>query len=615
MAEHGKFGRLYEELKAGRLSRRQFIQRATALGVATPVVLFILQATKGVGGAAAAPAAQAAGTRPTAGTEGQTRGAGGELRVIQWQAATILGQHQAVGTKDSLASSLVSEPLMNYMPDGSLVPNLVKEVPSVENGLLAEDLRSVTYNLLEGVTWSDGQPFTARDVAFTWSWITDEANQATDIVSYQVIEAVEAVDDLTVRITFAAPQLPWYVPFTGNYLGAVYPEHVLGANPEAIREFNQKPIGTGPYTVESFAPGDQVVYVMNQNYREPNKPFFERVNMKGGGDAASAARAVLQTGDYDVAWNLQVEQAILDELMEGGKGIVDAPPGNSVERIMINFSDPRKEVNGQRSEKNTPHPFLTDKAVREAMAMACNREAIATQFYAETEPPTRNILTGTAYDSPNKDFVFDVERAKQVLEDAGWTMDGDVRAKDGVELRLTYSTSINNVRQRTQAVIKQAWEELGIAVQLKQVPADSFFDSSPGNEQAIYHFYEDILMYTDNPTEPFPLEYMQGWYAGPEGENISQAENGWSRTNLQRYSNPEYDALIEELEQTADLERAAEIFVQLNEILITDSVVIPLVQRAAEKTGLANTFRQENLAAGAFDTLYWNIANWNRVEG
>src|SRR3712207_4649400 len=105
----------------------------------------------------------------------------------------------------------------------------------------------------------------------------------------------------------------------------------------AINEFRQNPIGTGPYKVESFKENDQVIYVANENYREPNKPFFARVNLKGGGDAASAARAVLQTGDYDHAWNLQVEPEILRDLEQGGKGKAYAAPGNSVERIMYNF--------------------------------------------------------------------------------------------------------------------------------------------------------------------------------------------------------------------------------------------------------------------------------------
>ena len=118
-------------------------------------------------------AAQDVAGPPAEGMEGRTRGEGGELRLIQWQAPSMLSPHVSTGEKDYLAGQLVVEPLMHYLPDGSLIPNLVTEVPSVENGMLAEDLTSVTYTLLDGVTWSDGEPLTAEDVVFTWEWIVN----------------------------------------------------------------------------------------------------------------------------------------------------------------------------------------------------------------------------------------------------------------------------------------------------------------------------------------------------------------------------------------------------------------------------------------------------------
>src|SRR4051812_28042592 len=158
-AEQGKFWSIYEDLKSGRISRRDFIARATALGVGMPVVLFVLNAIKvqSVSAQDATPTAAAVGKRPDAGTEGQTRGAGGEFKILQWQAPTHLSVHTSTGTKDTLAASLVTEALVDFLPDGTMVPNLVKEIPSVENGLLAADLSSVTYNLLEGILWNDGE--------------------------------------------------------------------------------------------------------------------------------------------------------------------------------------------------------------------------------------------------------------------------------------------------------------------------------------------------------------------------------------------------------------------------------------------------------------------------
>jgi len=614
--EEGKFWRLYQELKAGRITRREFIARATALGVAFPVVLFVLNATKAPGTAAqSAPA-----SRPAVGMENVQRGAGGELRILQWQAATHLSVHNSTGTKDTLAAALVTEALTDYLPDGTLIPNLITEVPTVENGLLSPDLKSVTYKLLPNVVWSDGEPFTADDVIFTWQWIVDPANQSVDQTTYEAIENIEKIDDLTVRVVFKNPSLAWYFPFSGTSSGGgIYPKHFWdGKDPQAANdEFRRNPIGTGPYKVESFTENDQVTYVINENYREPNKPFFSRVIIKGGGDAASAAQAVLQTGDWHFAWNLQVADNILAEMeRQGGKGKVVAQGNGAVERILINFSDPNDESLGERSHKDVPHPFLSDKAVRLALSLATDRQTISQQFYrGEEEPPAVNILTGiAAYESPNTSWEFNLDKARQVLEEAGWGMGGDVRRKGDLELRVSYFTSINPVRQQTQAVNKQNWEAIGFKVQLGQVDAGVFFDSAAGNDQNANHFFRDLQMYTNNPTSTFPLTYMQSWYAGPNGENIAQKSNGWSGLNDSRYQNPEFDALYESLLTETDPERAAETFIKMNDILIDDIAIIPIVNRAAEKFAIANGFVEENIAGSLFEALYWNIANWVRIE-
>jgi peptide/nickel transport system substrate-binding protein len=572
------------------------------------------------------PAAQGAAGRPAFGAEGKTRGQDGELRLLQWQAPTSLSPHIATGTKDFLAASLVLEPLMNFLPDNSLIPTLVKEVPTVENGLLTEDLTSVTYNLLEGVTWSDGEPFTAQDVVFTWQWVTNPENGSTAQEVYGLIETMEAVDDLTVRVTFAEPNPVWFAAHAGSTYGYVYPEHILAPGTAAHDAFLAKPTGTGPYVVDSFTPGDQVTYLPNERYREPDRPYFARVSLKGGGDAASAARAVLQTGEYDHAWNLQVEPQVLGELEQGGAGRLVVARGNSVERLHFNFSDPNTEVDGQRSHKDTPHPIFSDPAVRRAINLAVPRDVISEQFYeGEDEPAIANILVNTPIlgryptDSPNTSWAFDPEQAVQILEEAGWVMDGDVRAKDGVELRFTYSTTINSVRQKTQAVVKQSLEEIGFRVQLQQVDSAVFF--SGNNEQDTSHFYTDVMMYTNNPVSPFPASYFESWYAGPNGENIAQRENQWAMSNNQRYSNPEYDRILEEVRGETDFERAAELFIRLNDILIEDVVILPLVNRAADKYATATSLihgddadgnPQDNVAVSPFETNYWNIKNWNR---
>jgi peptide/nickel transport system substrate-binding protein len=336
--------------------------------------------------------------------------------------------------------------------------------------------------------------------------------------------------------------------------------------------------------------------------------------LKGGGDAASAARAVLQTGDYDYAWNLQVEPDILAELEKGGKGTVSIPPGTSVERIAFQFADWKTETDGERAKLGTVNPTVGDKAVRQAVNLAVQRDVISQQLYAgEAEPPTANILAGIpSMESPNTSWEFNLEEAARILDEAGWAMGGGVRAKDGVELNITYVTSISPVRQKEQAIIKQALEQIGFRVELRQVDAAVFFDGSAGNEQNINHFYNDLQMYTNNVTSPIPVAYMLDWYGGKDAENIAQKANDWNGLNYGRYQNAEYDKLLDQVRLETDLEKAAEMFIQMNDILIEDIAVIPIVNRAASKHAISTTLQEANVATSPFEYNYWNIANWNR---
>jgi len=290
-------------------------------------------------------------------------------------------------------------------------------------------------------------------------------------------------------------------------------------------------------------------------------------------------------------------------------------PGTDVERIEIQFADPSTDVDGQKAEKSTVNPTMGDKAVRQALNLGVPRDVISNKLYSgeEGEPPTANILAGiAAMASPNTSWEFNVEKAKQILEDAGWTMSGDVRSKNGVDLNVTYVTSINPVRQKEQAVIKQALEQIGFRVELRQVDAAVFFDGSPGNEQNINHFYNDLQMYTNNASTPIPVAYMISWYAGPDGQNIAQKSNSWNGQNYSRFSNADYDKLFEQVRLETDIEKAAQLFIQLNDIVINEVAVVPLVNRAADKYAISNTLRDENVALSSFEYDYWNIANWNR---
>jgi peptide/nickel transport system substrate-binding protein len=561
---------------------------------------------------AASPAAAAAATAaPAAGG----RGSQGTLKMLLWQAPTILNPHITQGTKDFVAARLCTEPLISVAAARAMSPVLAAELPTVQNGGLAPDGKSVTYKLKKDVKWADGEPFTADDVVFTYQFLSDPASTAVTAGSYVSVEKVEALDPLTVKITFKEPTGGWFQPFSGSN-GQIVPKHALkdymGANARNA-PFNLKSFGTGPYLVEDFKPGDLVIYKANPNYRDPAKPAFARVELKGGGDAAGAARAVFQTAEYDYGWNLQVEAPVLQDIMTGGKGDLITSPGG-VEQLYFNQADPNKEVDGERSNPNTKHPFLTDQRVREAMATAVDRATIAKQLYGDglLGVATANTLsTPSTLASQNTKYEFSLDKANKILDDAGYKRGGDgIRlTPDGVRMKVVLATSINSLRQKEQIIIKDGWGKIGIETELKSVDAGVYFSSAPANPDTYSHFSCDVHMFTSTPDSPFPVTYMDRYYAKDTARSWAQKANNWAGRNFEKYQSAEYNKTFDQVLTEVDLVKAAELWKKLNDIVVNDFIVVPLIDRKAAD---AKAKSLNGPKGTPFDNLSWNIADWTR---
>src|SRR5581483_1995889 len=442
-----------DRVKDGTISRRDFTRMMVGAGLTAPLAAQML-ASAGVA------QAQPKGFTPT------KRGGGGAVRVLWWQAPTLLNPHFANGTKDQDGSRVFYEPLASFDPDGNLFPNLAAEIPTVQNGGVAKDGTAITWKLKRNVQWHDGKPFTADDVVFNWEYATDPATAAVTSGAFPAVVKVEKVDSHTVKVTFNKPQPFPYTAFCGP-TGQIVPKHLFepykGAK-SRDNPANLKPVGTGAYRFVDFKPGDVVRAELNPNYHVPNRPFFDSIEMKGGGDATSAARAVIQTGEYDFAWNMQVEDEILKRMEQGGKGRVNIALGGDIEHIQLNNTDPWTEVDGERSSPKSKHPLLSDPAVRQALNLLVDRGSVQEQLYGRQGQATANFLNAPAkFASKNTKWELNPEKASQLLEAAGWKKGSDgIRAKDGKRLKFVYQTSINPVRQKTHAIVKEVAAKEGI---------------------------------------------------------------------------------------------------------------------------------------------------------
>ncbi len=586
---------LIEKVKDGKVSRRAFVRRMVALGLTAPMASQMLDFC-GV-----ARAQSKFEYKPT------KRGGGGALKVLWWQGATLLNPHFAVGTKDQEGSRIFYEPLAGWDEDGNLVPMLAAEIPSRENGGLAADGKSVTWKLKQGVKWHDGKPFTADDCVFNWEYASDPATAAVTIGSYKDVK-VEKVDDYTVTVRFSKPTPFWADAFVGTR-GMLIPKHLFADYKGAkSREApaNLKPVGTGPYKFVDFKPGDVVKGEINNDYHVANRPHFDTIEMKGGGDAVSAARAVIQTGEYDYAWNMQVEDEILKRLEQGGKGVAVISAGGNIEHIQLNNTDPWTEVDGERSSIKTKHPLLTDPAVRQALAMLVDRKAVEDHIYGRTGVATANFLNNPErFRSKATKWEFNIDKANQILEAAGWKKGPDgIRAKDGKKLKLVYQTSINTPRQKNQAIVKQACQKAGIDVELKSVTASVYFSSDVANPDTYTKFYCDIQMYTTTMTQPDPELFMNQFCSW----EVATKENKWQGRNITRWRSEEYDKTFRAAEGELDPVKRAALFIKMNELAVNNQVVIPVVYRP--RVAAISSKLKADLSG--WDNDLWNLKEWYR---
>ncbi len=551
------------------------------------------------------------------------RGRGGTLQMLLWDAPTILNPHLVITVKDWVASRITYEPLASYDADGHLVPYLAAEIPSRENGEVAADGQSVTWKLKPGLHWSDGEPFSAEDVAFTYQYIVNPAVNSPSAPVYDAVASVEAPETLTVRVNFKSPNPAWAIPFVGAQ-GVILPKHVFaaynGANAHDAPA-NTLPVGTGPYRV--LAPGikqqevlllgselvqtNKIVYEPNPYFRDADKPYFSRIELRGGGTASEAARLSLQTGQVDFAWDLNLTASELQRLQTTGVGRVLTSFGSRVEQIELNRTDPNRETaDGERSSLQFPHPILSDPQVRQALAYAIDRDAIVA-LYGPAGQLARHILVSPPqFESAQTFYTYDPQKAAALLDAAGWRdTDGDgIRDKDGKKLHLLFQGAVNAARQDVQRIVQKNLQAIGVEVEVKIIDASVYYGSDVTNPSNVQQFRADLQEYDWTSVNPDPGLFLQYWLCA----QAAQKANNWSGSNSSRWCHPAYDALYAQSKTELDPAKRAAIFVQMNDLLSEEVALIPLV-RPARVSGV--NAHLQGLAPTPWDTDTWNIQDWS----
>ena len=264
-------------------------------------------------------------------------------------------------------------------------------------------------------------------------------------------------------------------------------------------------------------------------------------------------------------------------------------------------------MDGERSNPKTEHPLFRDPAVRRAMALLVDRTSVETHIYGRTGIATGNFLNNPQrFASHNTKWEFNIDKAKKLLDEAGWKPGSDgIRAKDGKKLKLVFQTSINAPRQKTQAIVKQACQKAGIEMELKSVTASVYFSSDAANPDTAQPFLRLTCRCTrrrwGRPIRPASCEQFLS-------SEIASKANKWQGRNVTRWTSEAYDAAYKASEGELDPAKRAELFIKMNDMVVEDPIVIPVVYRP-----VVHALSQKLRAPlSGWDNVFADLCDWYR---
>ncbi len=518
---------------------------------------------------------------------------GGTLIIGQLQepASMVLAESSTPVSAQFYTAYLINEPLLKVDHDYNVVPGLLAEIPSLENGGISSDFLSYTLRLRPGLVWEDGVPITANDIAFTWRWLNDPVNVAYATHGWEKVVSVEVADDGLTAVVTLADTFAFWLDEAVIGMG-IAPQHAVEA---AVTKdaFNQRPIGNGPFKLVEWRIGDVLIFERNDNYyRGP--AYLDRVIVRIIPDS-NALTAALIAGDINIAIGLLTANVPQLEAAPNTDVAITAWP--QVERIFFS-----QTVAGDTS---TPHPILTDVAVRKALIISVDMDEILENLYFGINPRGINELYGTGYFNEElSPYPYDPDEARRTLDAAGWIdSDGDgIREKDGVRLSLTHSTTAGNrPRESMQAILQQAWADVGIEVVIQNYPAPSFFGGwegvAWGRRYEMAQFSNGIFALQPNLSD--------WWHSDAIPTPEKQFGNGHSG-----WSNARVDELLDEHRRGVNDERAREILNEVQRIIYDDYAMFPLFTAATIFGVNRNVHNVDPTQFGAQAGLFWDVYDW-----
>lgn len=507
----------------------------------------------------------------------------GQITIAQSDVET-LNPLLSESSYETLVLNAIFSQLVRIDETGNLVPDLAVEVPTVDNGGISPDGRVYTFKLRKDAKFHDGHPVTAEDVVFTWETIMSDEVQVVSRDGFDMVEKVETPDKYTVVFTLKEPVAAWVLNWAQTS-GSIIPKHIWKDVPRAqfskAHEYSRKPIGSGPFKFVEWVNGSHVIVEANKDYYGEG-PYLERIIYKIVPDT-NTQLTMLKTGEADIAVGMQGDQVA--ELQRIKRLKVTLDPAAIYSHMTFNLSN----------------PIFQDVRVRQALSHAIPRDLIVKNVLRGVGQPAASSTppVSWAYNPDVKPHEFDLEKAKALLDEAGWVdTDGDgIREKGGQKLAFTLHTSAGaKARERIAQIAQFYWKQIGADVTINLAEATTLFGDILENMKF------DLIMF--------------GWITGADPDQytlyhssqIPTKENNYTGQNYAQYKNSRVDELLEKAKRTFDEEERKQLYYEIQEITARE---VPLIYLYYDVNVNVAPKNLENWRPAPFTNgINWNVSQW-----
>ncbi len=512
---------------------------------------------------------------------------------------------------EALIGELVYGALAEIGPDGNFYPELAADLPTLNNGGLSPDGKSVTWQLRPDILWSDGEPFTSADVRFTWQALRDSGIWAP---GFDLIENIKTPNPYTAVVQYREFYPNYLLQFGGNGTG-VFPAHHCGNTDRMLFwDCNFEPISTGPYVLAQWIPGVRLVFTPNPNYFVPERPFASQLILEIETDPDVRERSIIRGNTHLDLWPTDAAAIKMED--SGTVNIIRTDPARYVLRLVLNLSEPGT------ADPNIPHPILSNPQVRQAIYHAIDTPYLNAEAFNNRGRPVETELYQLGCDIPPF-HDYNPGLAQALLDDAGWVVvnpdpDSDVApvrqcqncktAGDGTPLVLKSYIYVEygNPLEKAHQLIEEMMADVGIKLERKVVEGGQLWDTWE-NEGIELRGNFDMNLWDNGYYGVDPTIYMTDMF---DPRSIPTRDNPIAGLNVSRYRNPELADLFDALHTPVPNNRRRALLCELALKLYQDHPQIPLVTLPDI---FAVSIDVEGVVPHIYDSVTWNAGEWRLV--